>query len=1708
MSDTRIDAVLNLVDVDIKSRVYDKISRSVAKLPEGFDKLRSSINSSEKSAKSLNRELAGTGRVLSNNEKAARLFLQRVAQFAVLLPTFATLNRIVQGSVKFLTEFDASLRQIAAVNFSGLISDTEQFNSKLLELRENAVGLAVEFGQSAITVAETIGEFVKAGFNLENSLKLAEAAALSAQVTSLGLVDSQEALIQATQVFGKTADEATEFIDQLSKAEDISAAEAVDFVEALRTGGNALATFSGNTESAIGLVVALRQQTRKSGREIGTFVKTLSTRIFAEGAPQAAVEGLGVQLFDDDGSARDLLTVLAEIKVAFDQLTESQQANVAKSIAGVRQFESFIATINSLNNAIDFTNDISEASGTALEKQAVLVESLSVRFGKVVAAAQSLATAAGDAGLTDFLSGAADSTLALLTGVEKLISKFSELGGVLTPLLGLGISKAVQASFGIGGNPIGAFSNLLTQPLGATGPGPTPTGPGTASFIGPVRELSKLDIAKLEFAIGSTAIGLKDFDKTNKDFRKSLKTSSASLKNFTGGASNAAKAAFSSRAGLAALAASSFIAAKAFDSLGEFTGTNLEAASSAAQTALQLSFLGKTAALAVGSIAAISSSFKVIKAALDEESKARRELATDARRNAERQAAISDSNITTSIVEALSDAVSGRTGQAVGIDFGRILKGLAEDLKSEFRDSGIEGLRDTLADPAFIRAASQLSDKLFENQEAIDTLRQSYDEEGKSSLNLSQQRQLLLESLGQLSKAEIEAADAAANFIDTLEQAENLKNLRNQISSIGELSQELFSLRSGFDSLPKGIDALEASLKRSENAANFTKKTYDDLTASLIRLGDRGGFSESEAFELARKLQLVLITGADKGVEQANAIIESLESSAQQDFARDLLTNIRQGIEADLQVQRDLAKLEEEIVSERTAIAEKSAEIAMESKRSLEEFSNSLLQFGSNVDSALLSKVADLGASDVAGIVGGSSQLPDAIQNVINTAFISGLEKSQRELQRVSDESANKVSALKEELAALDQELESLSSQDLTQQGIFDLENLSNDRAAKALELENAEREALIEKANALINVAREQKKANDDLIEAEKKRLELERNLADSSDQLENSLRESSRAFREFENQKIAELFDLQASAAEELQAAQQGVLESTENVAQSYQDFIQSILNFNGAVVSASIESNKLEIAVGKITGSVVSFQDELSSIESSFTNVLQNANISLSKRIELEQQLAQETLAFLQQAQNEIVNAGLGIFGQSAQENNQLAQGIAGLEFIAEQLGGTFENFLTLTPEDINSLGDSLLNLPVEFKDQILQALNFLPSTATIGGFSVDQLKTAIGQVGAGVSPEAGLPSIEELSEQQVDQLQSLQDLAIQDAELQIQQVIAARDQLEASQAQLDAAQILEQRAVENLQLIQAEIVEERAVLEDANDQRIELTGQIIAAQDANTLKQIEKQAQLFAEQNQVFTSVGDALTQNLAAILGAKLSQIEASSALNAATGFIPNFSSGNLSPREAAGLLRAASREKRAMPAGAGLAVANTSEAIIPMRNSGFIPNFQEGNISAISAGIQSAKSINEAVVAAISQSIISALSDVGGTAGQNDDLLQQIASILSDVENQLQDLNTSNTLIQTNTATLSATGGGQAPTATAGSDVSITLQTSQNNTISVSGLESLTDEIRAAVREAAIDQADAQIEPLLEELDSIFQVLRERGLITSFGQPG
>lgn len=1726
MAKVQLEAILKLVDVQVNPQVFRKISQSVAGMPPALAKTNAHLKNASTNSKKLNSNLDKTKTKLSNNERAARMFLQRMAQFAILLPTFATLNRAIQGSVKFLFEFDSALRDIVRIDISGL-------SDRMEEVGDAALQTAVDFGVTATEVLNVTRVFKQAGFTIEESQAKASAAILATQISTLSSAQATEVFIAAQKQFRAEGENSISVLDKLAKVEDVAAVNASDVADAFRAGGNALAEFSGSIDDSIGLIAALREQSRKSGREIGTFLKTIQTRLFAAGDARSAVEGLGVSVENLDGSLRPTLDVLNDLKERFDGLTQAQAANAAKSIAGIRQFESLLATLNSLERANELSAESSKAAGTADAKRLITDAKLERQLGRLVAQGQSFAEALGDAGLEDALGGVLKMATRLLSIFTNLTDAIGSLGGDLTPLLALTGVTLGRGVFGLAGGGGGGGAAK------SGGAGPTSKASATAGAESSIKRFGAVvsSTGKMVANFGmqvttSTAISKQHGIQANIDSQAlkshvtAIKANAVALNTSKVSALNQAKGMASSTAGLVGLTvAATFLPAlfqRAEDSVRGLNGATAETSANligiggnGITLAAQFAFLGGKAAGIAGAFGLITESSKRLFDAFEENQKAIK----DSGKTNERTGRVDEGEL-----RFLQTNDSGK--KALSTFFDNLSNGVRNAKIGNELGKGIQdALSGTASSDAFKDlkiSGDELSEALFRSTDVVRALVGAHDEEitataerlGRTEQLIDLQKGLADESLsagqaiGLLSKVLGAGSVAINEFTGKLQRDLNFKDFKaaQGIESLADkvrtLGLELEVAKLGPDALSDSVVRLQTELLIAERESDNTIGALTDRLGKLFSTMDEaanGLDSDAGVVEFFNQIMDGTKTLDASGIKEFNNLIEQSAPKAKAN-AKEILKTLEARASAELDIQKKRNDVESGQSARSQALLDAETQATQNAFAATEKFTAELAKFGQSVSSDVLSVFQNVSLGDVEDVLGNTSELDSAVQELIRNAFGDPIVKAQNELQAVSAKT-------QAELNVLSSELENVESKLSDQANAANFAALTTQKHAIELSIEKTKQDGAVASTEAKIKVLENEKEAAEDAAEAEKKRQDLLEKLADAARDFDTELKSVERSFADFNKQKIADLLTKEADARGELKEAQQEVLDTTSSLAEAYGSLIKAQLEFNGVIAEAQLKSNLLARDIGMLTGEIFSLDGELSSIGDAFRNVLDGANVTLEKRIDLERQLAEETLSFLQQARDEIVQSGLGVFGQTGAENQSLGQGIQGLQFIADQLGGSFESFLSLTQGELSDVTGTLLSLPAEFRQQILDALSALPSTASIGGFSVDQLTQAIGQVGAGVSTDAGLPSIEELNGKQVEQLTKLQDLALQDAQLQFAQVIAAQDQVAAAEEAAEAAKLLEERSSENLSAVRDAVLEEKAVLDLANSERRDLLTAVVAADDKNTLMQIEKEAQLFAEQNSAFREVGDNIVRGISSAIGAKLAIIEAGQNVNnAARGFIPNFSSGNLSPGEAASLLRAGAREKRAMPGGAGLAVANTSEAIIPMRSGGFIPNFQEG--SDISSGISAIRGINETVVAAITRSVTSALSDLQSGSGSTEDLLTEVVTQLSKLNSTSDDINASSISVASSTKTSAdASGGGTSATSSGSSErIEVTLQTNQNNTIAITGLESLRNELAAAMQDAAAEQVDSQVESLLLQLDEIFTALQQRGLLSSFGQ--
>ncbi len=881
----QLDGVLKLVDVQVDPQVFQKISRSVAGMPTSLKKTNDQLKSAAGNADKLNSRLRTTTQQLSQSERAARLFLQRMAQFAILLPTFATLNRSLQGGVKFLLDFDSALRDIVRIDISGL-------SDRIEEVGDAALKTARDFGVSAIEVLNTTRIFKQAGFDIEESQEKARAAILATQVSTLNSAQAVEVFIAAQKQFVGEGEDSIAVLDKLAKVEDEAAVNAADVAEAFRTGGNALAEFSQSIDDSIGLIAALREQSRKSGREIGTFFKTIQTRIFAAGESRSALEALGVTVQNLDGSLRPTLDVLNDLNDRFDSLTQAQQANAAKAIAGIRQFESLLATLNSLERANELAASSANAAGTAEDKRRITDEKLERQLGKLIAQGESLAEAVGDAGFEDALTGALKVATKLLESFTGIANITADIGGNLTPLLALGGLTLGRRFFGLSRN--GAPGGAAADGQGAAAAGAL--GKQAQQAIDPLKtQLARLGaIVKSSTAVvgtwtSSVATNLNITNRhgmqINADSQalqthiNAIKSNVNALKQSEAAAIAQGKVTGTNTTVLLGLSLAAASLPAVFKSISEqLRGTNsglgnfgadlLDASEGGVSLAAQFAVLGPQASAIAFAFGTVQNALLTSIDAIKEETKAREELRQQQSTRNNRSQQISRLTSGTAdggeIQEALIDSlVNAVTDQRVGSELAAgIQKGFQNFSRTTEDFADAADVRETLLgnisvlrtfvqrNKDYIAGIADSNDKTAEFAELLDILARGEASDVGTAFNR------LLLTLGAVTPEVSKITGVIEEIPKSFKEFEKTKEVTDFAERIRDLSLELDLAQLGPDALSDSVVRMTQELMLSERTFENTQrglrnglgKLFSSLDEFSVGLNDNG-VSTAEFFQ-------------------------------------------------------------------------------------------------------------------------------------------------------------------------------------------------------------------------------------------------------------------------------------------------------------------------------------------------------------------------------------------------------------------------------------------------------------------------------------------------------------------------------------------------------------------------------------------------------------------------------------------------------------------------------------------------------------------------------------------------------------------------------------------------------------------------------------------------------------------------------------------
>ena len=472
-----------------------------------YDALQREIVETEQNLRSLQDQAATTNATLAKIDEAGEK-LQNIGSSVEnvgkkFLPVTAAVTGLGTVAVKTAADFDSEMSKVSAI--SGATGDDfDQLRAKAREM-----GAKTKF--SASEAASAMEYMAMAGWKTSDMLNGIEGVMNLAAASGEDLATTSDIVTDALTAFGLSAADSGHFADILAAASSNANTNVSLMGETFKYCApiaGALGFSAEDTAEAIGLMANSGIKASQAGTSLRTIMNNLSGEVTFVGKNIGEVT---IATSNADGSMRSLNDILADCRVAFSGLTESEKASNAEALVGKNAMSGFLALMNSsetdinkLRGAIENCDGASESMAetmqdnlngqlTILKSQ---LEELAISFGdilmptirKIVSAVQQfvdklnsmdegtretiikIGLLAASIGPLLIVLGKTISTVgtamrgfsSLAKGVRLLITHVGSASGVFSKLgvvLG-GLSGPVVAVVAVIGTLVAAFMNL------------------------------------------------------------------------------------------------------------------------------------------------------------------------------------------------------------------------------------------------------------------------------------------------------------------------------------------------------------------------------------------------------------------------------------------------------------------------------------------------------------------------------------------------------------------------------------------------------------------------------------------------------------------------------------------------------------------------------------------------------------------------------------------------------------------------------------------------------------------------------------------------------------------------------------------------------------------------------------------------------------------------------------------------------------------------------------------------------------------------------------------------------------------------------------------------------------------------------------------------------------------------------------------------
>lgn len=222
-----------------------------------------------------------------------------------------------------------------------------------------------------------------------------------------------------------------------------------DVGEALMRSGSVLSEFGVSMQDAISMIVGANESVQDA-EKVGTAIKTMATNL--GGVKAAAKDGslemnrtakalktiAGIDIYSNKqkGEVKDMMTILKELNVVWDDLSEDKQLAIAESIAGKNHINTLMAMMGNWETVLQYQEDYNNGFtiGSAQRENEKYLESIEGKWNTLKENLKNLVTTTIS---SDFAKGFLDGAISFTDGLNSAFKVLDEFNAVLPATIGL-----------------------------------------------------------------------------------------------------------------------------------------------------------------------------------------------------------------------------------------------------------------------------------------------------------------------------------------------------------------------------------------------------------------------------------------------------------------------------------------------------------------------------------------------------------------------------------------------------------------------------------------------------------------------------------------------------------------------------------------------------------------------------------------------------------------------------------------------------------------------------------------------------------------------------------------------------------------------------------------------------------------------------------------------------------------------------------------------------------------------------------------------------------------------------------------------------------------------------------------------------------------------------------------------------------------------